>query len=446
MPSKAAGLALRLALPLFSALIFFGTGEAALRLVYRGGGRLTLGAPGGGLFEHLTVHDQQRGRLEWGEKPAGVPRVMILGDSITWGTGVRHWEDTWPEQLAHQLEDAGRPHQFAVLSLPGREIDAHIVQFASWAHEVQPDVLIYQWYVNDIEIIEHRPSTERAWHRLPWHGSLRGTSYLYYFLDNRLQTLLRPPERSYVDYILTDFIPGSVEWTEFERDFHGLATRAREAAPLRLLLLYPQVPFKGTYPLQSVHDRMRTLAAARTISIPPVAWRREVGAIVARPDSRWKQVVRLPARAGSTAIVTHAYYARNALDLTVTFAGETLAPGVAIATVLAIDPNTHATVGSAPLVAESGARGVQSARVHLAFPDDEGREMQLAIGDTTTEVDVASIDVKVDYGFHVLDLTDTLNTFDTHVSVFDAHPNPQAHKVVAQSVAAELTRLESSRR
>ncbi|MCA1585665.1 MAG: hypothetical protein LC791_13165 [Acidobacteria bacterium] len=445
MLSKAAGLALRLALPLLSALIFFATGEAALRAIYRGGGRLTLGAPGGGLFEHLTVHDQQRGRLEWGEKTAGVPRVMILGDSITWGTGIRQWQDTWPEQLARQLEAAGRPHQFAVLSLPGREIDAHIAQFASWAHEVQPDVLVYQWYVNDIEIVEHRPSTERRWHRLPWHGSLLRTSYLYYFLDNRLQRLLRPPERSYVEYILTDFIPGSVEWTEFERDFHGLATRAREVAPVRLLLLYPQVPFTGPYPLQSIHDRMKALAAARTISIPPIAWRREVGAIVARPDAPWKQAVRLPAHAGRTAVVTHAYYTRRALDLTVTFAAEALDPGAVVATVSAIDPITHATVVSAPLVAQS-SRGLQTARLHLGFPDNEGREVQVAVGATAEDVEVASIDLEVDYGFHVLDLTDTMNTFDTHVSVFDAHPNAQAHKVVAQRVAAELTRLESAGR
>lgn len=442
MSSKAAGLVLRLALPLLSALIFFGTGEAALRLIYRGGGRMTLGAPGFPVFEHLNVHDQQRGRLEWGGKTAGVPRVMVLGDSITWGTGVRHWEDTWPEQLARTLEHEGRPHQFAVLSLPGREIDAHIEQFKLWAPEVQPDVLIYQWYVNDIELVQHRPATDRSWHRAPWHDPLRRASYLYYFIDNRLQRLLPPPERSYVDYILADFIPGSLEWTEFERGFHGLATRAREVAPLRLLMLYPQVPFTGLYPLRSIHDRMKAAAQATSLSIPPAAWMRAAGAIVSRPDARWKRTVRLPANAAPRAIVTRGYYARGAMDVGVTFAAGARAPGAAAASLDLIDQATQATLVSAPLVATTDAGALQTVRLHLELPDNDGRDVQLAIGGTTTDVEIASVDLQVSYGFHVLDLTDTMNTFETHVSIFDAHPNPAAHKVIAAAVAAELARLE----
>jgi hypothetical protein len=444
MPSKAAGLTLRLALPLVSVLIFLGTGEVALRLIYPGGGRMTLGAPGFHLFEHLAIYDQQRGRLEWGEKPPGIPRVMILGDSITWGNGVRHWEDTWPEQLARQLEQSGHPHQFAVLALPGIDIDAHIEQFKIWAGEVRPEALIYQWYVNDIELLGHRPATAWPWHRFGWHEPLRRASYLYYFLDNRLRLLLRPPERSYVDYILTDFIPGSIEWVEFERRFHELATRAREVAPLRLLMLYPQVPFDGPYPLQPIHDRMKALARTTTISIPPVAWRRGVGTIVSRPDGPWKQAVRLPAQAGPHAIVTHGYYATGALDVSIRFGAVAHVASRPVATVELIDSAKHTTLTSTPFFAEAGRPGLQTTHLHLALPDGEGREVQLAIGGTTTELDVGAIDLQVDYGFQVLDLTDTLNTFDTHVSIFDAHPNPRAHRVIADSVARTLIQLERS--
>lgn len=458
MPSKAAGslpqrtsvhvggpgLALRVALFLVSALIFLGTGELALRLMFPGGGRMTLGAPGYPVFEHVNVHDQQRGRLEWGPKREGVPRVMILGDSITWGTGIRQWQDTWPEQFAIDLEQAGRPHELAVLSLPGREIDAHVEQLKIWGQEVQPDALVYQWYVNDLEVIEHRPSSARRWHQFPWHEPLRRASYLYYFIDNRLQMLLPPPERSYVDYILTDFIPGSIEWTEFERLFHGLATRAREIAPIRVLMLYPQVPFTPPYPLQAIHDRMKALAKAESLSIPPASWTRSVGAIVPKPDARWKQAVRLPARSGRQAIVTRGYYAKGSMDVTIVFS--CLVPhGEIAATVEAIDLEKQTTLVSAPLAADDAPGGLWTAHLSLTLPDDAGHDVQIAIGDTTVELDVASIDLRVDYGFDVLDLTDTMNTFDTHVSIFDAHPSPRAHKVLGDAVARELTRLEQVR-
>lgn len=485
MPSKALRLALSVALPFVSLLIFLATGEIALRLIYPGGGRMTLGAPGYPVFEHVNVHDQQRGRLEWGEKVPGEPRVMILGDSITWGTGVRRWEDTWPEQLALSLEQSGRPHQFAVLSLPGRDVDAHVDQLKIWGAEVRPDVLIYQWYVNDLEIIEHRPAMIRSWQQYWWHAPLRARSYLYYFIDNRLQTFLPPPERSYVDYILTDFIPGSIEWAEFERQFHSLATRAREIAPTRILMLYPQVPFKAPYPLLAIHDRMKALARAESLSIPPVAWSRAAGSVVTRPDGPWKQAVRLPAGAPARAIATRAYYASGSLDIAVTFAADA-PPGAAVATVELVDLEKQTTLLSVPLVAgqpgstpsaagssapsaasaagssapstgrpsatsaavssAASAASLQTVHLRLALPTDGGRDVQIAIGDTAVGVDIAGIDLRVDYGFEVLDLTETMNSFDTHVSVFDAHPNPAAHKVIAQSVAAELERLEQGRK
>jgi hypothetical protein len=53
-------------------------------------------------------------------------------------------------------------------------------------------------------------------------------------------------------------------------------------------------------------------------------------------------------------------------------------------------------------------------------------------------VALASIDVPVDYGFEVVDLTDALNTFDTHASIFDAHPNERAHQVIADQILRAL--------
>jgi hypothetical protein len=61
-------------------------------------------------------------------------------------------------------------------------------------------------------------------------------------------------------------------------------------------------------------------------------------------------------------------------------------------------------------------------------------------------VDLASIDLGVNYGFEVVDLTETMNAFDTHVSIFDAHPNRRAHRVIAERLFEELTKLETAYR
>lgn len=445
MSVTAVGLALRAALLLCSVLIFLATGEIALRAVYRDAGKRTLGAPGFHVFEHVNAHDQQRGRLDFGEKRAGVPRLLVVGDSITWGTGVREWQDTWPEQLARMYEAAGQARELAVLSLPGRDIDAHVEQVKSWADDIRPDIFIYQWYVNDLEVLHHRPNTERWWHREGWHSWLRRASYLYYFFDNRVSQLLPPVERSYVDYVLQDFIPGSLEWSEFERYFHELATRAREMSPRRLLVLYPQVPFKGEYPLRSIHERLAALARADRISIAPAAWVRTSGDIVARADGKWKQALWIPSSSPPRSIITRPYYLWRAVELVVSFSAPDTPAGTAVGIIEAFDAETGSTLASVPLVSSSAGDALQEASVRLELPDHAGRSVQLAFGAAGQgDALLASIDLRVNYGFHVLDLTEIMNGFDTHVSIFDAHPNPAAHRVVAEQVYRELARLEGA--
>jgi lysophospholipase L1-like esterase len=247
-------------LPLLSLTLFLATGEIALRVIYRDAGRATLGGPGGRDFDHLFIQGEQRGRFDEGRRTAGVPRLLIVGDSITWGQGVRDWRNVWTEKLATALEQRG-PVELAVVAAPGRGITEHIAVLDRYGERVQPDVIIYQWYVNDLEVIGERPRNERIWQRWPMHRSLRQSSYLYFFLDHRLSALLPQPERSYQQYILDDFAPGRPEWTEYVRMFDEFSARAKALAPARVLILYPQVPFRGAYPLQPVNDRMRELAA-----------------------------------------------------------------------------------------------------------------------------------------------------------------------------------------
>ena len=58
---------------------------------------------------------------------------------------------------------------------------------------------------------------------------------------------------------------------------------------------------------------------------------------------------------------------------------------------------------------------------------------QVAAG---VRMSIDSVSLPVNYDrLEVLDLKDRLNTFDTHASIFDSHPNVRAHGEVAKALA-----------
>jgi hypothetical protein len=272
-----------------------------------------------------------------------------------------------------------------------------------------------------------------AWQRWPFHPHLRSSSYLYFVLDHRLATLANRLTPSYADY-LRQFEPGTYEWTEFEREFHEFALLAMTAGR-RIMLLYPQVPFRGSYPLQALHDRMRTLAGPHLIAIPPISWIRSAGVLLETAEARWKQAVK-SSGSGTLRIQTAEYaFAPGPVELSVQLSGASSSP---IAIVELIDSGDNRVVASASLDGGSDDR-MRDVTVRLVIPGPGMRRLKIRVtalpGGACA---LANLEMRANYGFEVLDLTGTLNQFSTHASSFDAHPNERTHAVMADLVHAEL--------
>jgi hypothetical protein len=330
----------------------------------------------------------------------------------------------------------------AVFAMPGRDVREHVADMAKWGATVRPDVFIYQWYVNDIEVAGQRPRNLRTWQRLPFHEWLRRWSYLYYYVDNRLALMLPPPERSYADYLVRDFQPGTDAWAEFERYFHELMTRAMTFAPSRYLLLYPQVPFPGTNPLQPIHDRMAALARPHRLSIPPATWVWGVGERITRRDAPWREAMAVKAGVRGTMVESRGYYLHAGdNDVVLTLEGSGAAPGGDTApagTLDVVDAADGTVLSTAPLAATAAGKGWQPVTLKARVPDHD-RAVRLRVTSSGTwAFALGDLGLAVDYGAQIVDLTEALNAFNTHASIFDSHPNERAHQVIAQKLFEAL--------
>jgi lysophospholipase L1-like esterase len=252
------------------ALLSFITGEVAVRLAFPDG--MSFGGhfvPLVRRFERnfvLNHHDgPARGPAVEGPKQPGVTRILVQGDSISWGQGVKHERDIYTERLLASLRRANPKLEIAALVKGGREINGHLEQIRSHGAEIAPDVIVYQWFINDIELDKSgRPIPRPPWQRLFFHPTLAAGSAFWFFLDTSLSGLW-PTERTYPEYIATDHAAGTQNWRDFEAEFGRWADEAQRLTPRVLIALYPSISPPADTLYDDVRERVVALAHARGI-------------------------------------------------------------------------------------------------------------------------------------------------------------------------------------
>ncbi len=245
--------------------ISFASGEIALRALFWDGA--SFGAHDGPLVRRyernfvLNRHDgPSRGPEVNGPKPTGGKRIMIQGDSITWGQGVRHESQIFSQLLLDRLRQRNPRIEVAALAKGGREINGHLEQLRRRGAEIEPDAIIYQWYVNDIELNKsRRPEPHLPWRNLFFHRPLAAGSAFWFFLDYSIAQLW-PSDRSYAEYLEIDYAAGTENWRRFEAVFGEWATEAKRLTPRVLVALFPRVNPPDQIFFPEVHERVRILA------------------------------------------------------------------------------------------------------------------------------------------------------------------------------------------
>jgi lysophospholipase L1-like esterase len=256
---------------LLAGAMFFLCGELVARVWFHDG--MTFGNHFGPLvrrYERDFVMNGREGPSRGpdvaGPPAAGRARILVQGDSITWGQGVRKESELYTTVALEKLRATHAETEMAVLAFPGREIDTHVEQLQKHGAEVRPDVVVYQWYVNDCEIHPGltRPTIRPPWRRLFFHGVLSESSFLWSLLDNQGQILVVEGDGGYLDYVVGAFAEDTPAWKTFADVFAQWAAEAKKLTPRVLVILYPHVP-DPEFRMRPIYERMHALCARHGI-------------------------------------------------------------------------------------------------------------------------------------------------------------------------------------
>ena len=196
-------------------------------------------------------------------KPPDVHRVLVLGDSMTFGWGAAE-EDAYPKKLERLLNRHGDRYEVINAGVGNYNSVQEVAYFLERGVRLQPDEVVLGFYINDAE---PTPS--------PNTNLLARTSYAYVVASSLVQTLgrqmgLRPTVTQYYDALYADRQPG---WEACREALVELSRVCRKLQIPLWIALIPELhaPNKD-YPFKRVHAAVAAIAqheGVRAIDLLP---------------------------------------------------------------------------------------------------------------------------------------------------------------------------------
>lgn len=194
------------------------------------------------------------------DKPAGVYRVVQLGDSTTLGWGVPQ-DRTIPKVLEAELNRAGGGRRFEVLNAGVGNYDTvqEYAHYLTYDRAFHPDLVIIQYFINDPEPVPR----ER-------NPALLGKSYLLAFTLSRYDSALRllgtrPNWQEYYSGLFEDGKPGFIA---SKKALHDLASATKADGARLLVTILPELhKIDGGYPFEREHQKIKDSVAADGVPV-----------------------------------------------------------------------------------------------------------------------------------------------------------------------------------
>ncbi len=217
--------------------------------------------------------------------PPGVFRITLVGDSFTYGHGIRDVEDRFGDQLKNRLDESA-PGRFQVYNwaLCGADTQDHIniIKLLSLG-EFNCNLVLLVYVLNDAcPLLPESEELARQAQYLQPHFPLFRDTYLFNFLYWRFVHLSMTPARDYATWI-----PHAYQepfWSKHREQLEQIVTLCRQQGWELRVVTFPLLQSLGPhYPLRDAHDRLASFWTEHEISnvdLLPILEAHDVGDLV----------------------------------------------------------------------------------------------------------------------------------------------------------------------
>ncbi len=132
-------------------------------------------------YNNMIYRDDKNYEID---KPAGVTRIGVFGDSLTFAQGIKNVSDRYSNQLETMLKQNGKNVQVYNFGISGQDTCEEINQFRKLEY-IPMDIIIWQYYFNDIQPCNDQSTGTRIMHNTLGQISpvIRYLSNVSFFFD-----------------------------------------------------------------------------------------------------------------------------------------------------------------------------------------------------------------------------------------------------------------------
>ena len=195
------------------------------------------------------------------EKPAGVFRIAVIGDSVAMGQGVRP-QESFAKVLEQKLRDDGASVEVLLLAVTGYSTSQEL-PLLEMAYRFHPDLILWTYVLNDPAdpVIDNANGELGAYFHAPWSYALDylGTLWTRSVLNFKGRGC--PSEWHLRMHCL--------HRDDIERNFATIARSAsKHGVPvvIAILPLLPEGAYRS-YEYSSIHEDLRAMATAHGLSV-----------------------------------------------------------------------------------------------------------------------------------------------------------------------------------
>lgn len=192
------------------------------------------------------------------EKREGELRIAVVGDSLTFGAGVKNTNNRFSDLLEKKLKESGKDASVYNFGVSGIDTAGEIDIYKNKVRIFNPDIVILQYYLNDIQTDNSEAAKifQENSKRSRFITSLSDNSYLFDFLYWRLNSKYAKTFGQLNNSYLSQY-SDEKKFEDHKKLLGEMLSLVNEDKKKVVVIIFPLLNAVGeNYPAVSVHTKL----------------------------------------------------------------------------------------------------------------------------------------------------------------------------------------------